>query len=206
MLAANIRTKVRNFCGRSKIKRNVSAGINNIYFNGTCAFKFGEKAYIDNKGSLSLGSNSISFKERPVWLRIDNNGKLVVNGDASIFYDGDIVIFSNGLFEIGSSFINSDCKIRCHKHIKIGDDCAISHDFTVMDSDAHEINGEVKTAEVIIEDHVWIGTRVTILPGVHVRTGAIIAAGAVVTKDVLPHTIVAGCPARVVKEGVTWKE
>ncbi|HDK42384.1 MAG TPA: hypothetical protein ENG87_03320 [Candidatus Pacearchaeota archaeon] len=52
---------------------------------------------------------------------------------------------------------------------------------------------------VVIEDNVWIGYRVIILPGVHVRRNAIIGAGAVVTKDVPPYAIVGGVPAKVLK-------
>ena len=51
---------------------------------------------------------------------------------------------------------------------------------------------------VYIGDDVWIGDRVMILPGVHVGNGSIIAAGAVVTKDVPDHTVVGGVPAKVI--------
>ena len=52
---------------------------------------------------------------------------------------------------------------------------------------------------VRIRDKVWIGANVTILPGVSIGEGAIIAAGAVVTKDVEPRTVVGGIPARILK-------
>lgn len=52
---------------------------------------------------------------------------------------------------------------------------------------------------VIIEDNVWIGERVCILSGVHIGTGAIIAANAVVTKDVPAYSVVGGVPARIIK-------
>jgi maltose O-acetyltransferase len=53
--------------------------------------------------------------------------------------------------------------------------------------------------KVIIEDDVWIGIRVIVLPGVKIGKGSIVGAGAVVTKDVPPWTIVGGVPAKVIK-------
>ena len=65
----------------------------------------------------------------------------------------------------------------------------------------HDLNDDYHKAiwgNVIIEDYVWIASRVTILPNVHIGKGAVIAAGAVVTKDVPPMAIVVGVPARII--------
>ena len=59
-------------------------------------------------------------------------------------------------------------------------------------------NESICRGSIIIDDDVWIGYRSTILSGVHVSKGAVIAAGAVVTHDVPPYAIVAGVPARVI--------
>ena len=59
--------------------------------------------------------------------------------------------------------------------------------------------GSTEKQKVIIEDDVWIGARVIILKGVHIKKGAIIGAGSVVTKDVLEYEIVAGNPAKLIK-------
>jgi acetyltransferase-like isoleucine patch superfamily enzyme len=53
---------------------------------------------------------------------------------------------------------------------------------------------------VVIEDDVWIGAKASILPGVRIGRGAIVGTGAVVNKDVPPFTVVAGVPAKIVKE------
>jgi putative colanic acid biosynthesis acetyltransferase WcaF len=53
---------------------------------------------------------------------------------------------------------------------------------------------------VVIEDYAYIGTRVTILPGVRIGSGAVVASGAVVTRDVPPYMLVGGVPARVIRE------
>lgn len=55
---------------------------------------------------------------------------------------------------------------------------------------------------VVVEDDVWIGARVILMPGVTVGKGAIIAAGAVVTRDVPSHVVVGGIPARVIKQRI----
>ena len=53
---------------------------------------------------------------------------------------------------------------------------------------------------VIIEDNIWIGEKASIMPGVHVGKGSIIAANAVVTHDVPPYCIVGGVPAKIIKQ------
>ncbi len=57
----------------------------------------------------------------------------------------------------------------------------------------------ISKGDIIVDDDVWIGQRATILSGVHIGQGAVIAAGAVVTKDVPPYAIVGGVPAKVIK-------
>lgn len=56
-----------------------------------------------------------------------------------------------------------------------------------------------KTARTYIGNDVWIGSRAIILQGVHIETGAVVGAGAVVTKDVPPYAVVAGCPAKIIR-------
>ena len=75
---------------------------------------------------------------------------------------------------------------------------ALNHDFA--DSEKRIDEQGVSTTPVVIEDDVWIGANAVVLPGVRVGTHSVIAAGAVVTKDVPPHSIVAGVPAKVIKK------
>lgn len=166
---------------------------------------FSSMSKVNLLGNLVLNSNRMGKNGRSSILRMDENSTLDCNG-FSFMYGADIILFKGAHLELGKgSFINSDCKIRCHKEITIGEGCAISHDFTVMDSDAHELNGSRNTNPVHIGDHVWIGTRVTILNGVTVGDGAVIAAGALVTKDVPAGSLVGGVPAKVIRDKVEWK-
>lgn len=181
---------------------------------GTGGLNIGSMDYLKIKptarlklsGGLTLSANRFGKNGRTSILRMDENSELIVNGSFNFMYGADIILFENAKMQLGAgSFINSDCKIRCHKLIEIGEGCSISHDFTVMDSNAHYLNEDRGTAPVKIGNNVWIGTRVTILSGVTVGDGAVIAAGAVVSKDVPAGSLVGGVPARVIKESVTWR-
>ena len=75
---------------------------------------------------------------------------------------------------------------------------ALNHNFS--DSEKRIDEQGVSTTSVVIEDDVWIGANAVVLPGVRIGNHSVIAAGAVVTKDVPPHSIVAGVPAKVIKK------
>jgi acetyltransferase-like isoleucine patch superfamily enzyme len=99
-------------------------------------------------------------------------------------------------------FINSGCKFQDQGGITIGDDVLIGHNVviaTLNHSFDPEHRGDLKPRPVRIGNKVWIGANATILPGVTIGDGAIIAAGAVVTKDVAPRNVVGGVPAKVIE-------
>ena len=75
---------------------------------------------------------------------------------------------------------------------------ALNHNFANSEKKIDEQG--VNTTPVTIEDDVWVGANAVLLPGVRIGTHSVIAAGAVVTKDVPPHSIVAGIPAKVIKK------
>ncbi|MCX6793674.1 MAG: acyltransferase [Candidatus Gottesmanbacteria bacterium] len=81
--------------------------------------------------------------------------------------------------------------------LKIGNNVSIAGEVRIytMEHDIDSPDFSEIGAPVVIDDYVVVGTRVTILPGVHVGRGAVVASGAVVTKDVDPYTVVGGVPA-----------
>ena len=84
--------------------------------------------------------------------------------------------------------------------IKIGNSVDIAQEVNIwtLQHDYNSSTYDPVGASVEIDDYVWIASRVTILPGVHIGRGAVVASCAVVTKDVDPMSIVAGVPARVI--------
>jgi acetyltransferase-like isoleucine patch superfamily enzyme len=100
-------------------------------------------------------------------------------------------------------FINSGCHFQDQGGIVIGDGCLIGHN-VVLATINHALkpseNRKNQYAPIKIGKHVWIGSNATILAGVTIGDWSVVAAGAVVTKDVPPMTVVGGVPAKVIKE------
>lgn len=157
------------------------------------------------------------FKETDINAKL---GRIVIGSKCCI----------RGILEIqrkgGEIYISDRCyigeytRIWAAQSITIGNDVLIAHNVNIFDNDTHPIdfmerrvdaeniifNGKrenfstLKSAPVVIGDDAWIGCNSIILKGVSIGKGAIVAAGSVVTKDVEPFTLVAGNPAKVVKQ------
>ena len=99
-------------------------------------------------------------------------------------------------------FINACCHFQDHGGVILGDGCQIGHN-VVFATLNHELLPERRNvthpAPIVLGKKVWVGSNATILQGVTIGDNAVIAAGAVVTKDVPANTIVGGVPARVIK-------
>lgn len=122
----------------------------------------------------------------------------------------NVYLFELKNLSIGDNVsIHPMCYIDATGGISIGNDVSIAHGVTIM-STTHLYNDvlipikDQKTASYFtkIDNNVWVGAKATILAGVNVATGSIIAANAVVTKDVFKNNVVGGIPARKIKERI----
>lgn len=127
-----------------------------------------------------------------------------------------ISVGNKSILEIGpSSYIGHDSQINCRAGVKIGRGCLFGQQVMMMDYDGHPVFHADKPlleetyggdrAPITIGDNVWIGARSLILKGVSIGDGAIIGAGSIVASDVPANCMVAGNPAKVIREGVSWK-
>lgn len=178
LLNARVRKKL-NKAGKLQISEQSIINIRNIHFSGSFEIVIGEGSMIE--GNL--------FIER----------------------DNAEIIIGNRVFVGSSSLISAE-------KITIGDDVLISWGCTIIDHNSHStsptkrkddvsswIKGEkdwknVTVKPVYIKNKAWIGFNSIILKGITIGEGAIVGAGSVVTKDVPPYTIVAGNPAKIIRE------
>lgn len=174
------------------------------------------KGTIELTDKLLLNTNTAMGNRsgRSTILRVDQGGRLVVNGRFKVYYGGDIVVFSGGELTLRGGFMNSNATIRCRDSVSIGKGVAISHGTLIQDYDGHELSFRSETCEmepqpvsrpILIDKDVLIFANATILKGVHIGEGAVVAAGSVVTKDVPAHSLVAGVPAKVIRTYVEWR-
>lgn len=147
------------------------------------------------------------------YLRIDSDGQLIFRGKALISTGCIIRIFRGGSVEIGDGlYFNAKCSVDCKKKIIIGDDVLCGWNVDIRDGDGHDIyeidtNKVInKDDDVIIGNHVWLASHVTILKNTHIADDCIIGMNSTVTKSITEsNCIVVGAPARIVRKNVNWR-
>lgn len=175
-------------------------------------FTLKQGSRLNIKGKLII--HKVSQKSKgDSFIELQNNAKMNIDGLVQLFPSTSIVVDQNATLTIGdNTYLGDRAIIICRNEISIGKNCAISWDVQIADSDQHEIyledkliNPDTPANKITIGDGVWIGSKCIILKGVTIGEGAIVGAGSVVTKNVPAGAIVAGIPASVKKQNVTWK-
>ena len=157
-----------------------------------------------------IGQNGQVGIDRAV-VQLGSKSELNIDGDVAIGPGVHLLIGPNAKLTIGDfSRVTANSRILVKKEIRIGSHTQISWDVQIMDTDFHHIydsdgNTKVNTKPVTIGNNVWVGSRVTIMKGVTIGDNAVIAAGSVVTRDVPRLALVAGNPARVIRQNIKWK-
>jgi len=145
-----------------------------------------------------------SFHLRHAWYRrvlgISLGRGAVVHLGCYVWFYGPGQLRRDGLVIGAHTRINRDCCLDARGSLRIGENVSISPEVTILTA-YHPIDDpefRVATRPIEIDDYAFVGTRATILAGVRIGRGAVVGAGAVVTRDVPPLAVVAGVPARQV--------
>lgn len=140
-------------------------------------------------------------------VQVESGGRLEVEGAFRIHTGLSVVVDEGATLRLGQGGMNDHVRIECFQSITIGHNVLIGPRVWIRDSDSHQVDGKAEdthTAPIVIEDNCWIGLGVTILKGVRIGAGSIVAAGSVVVRSVPPGSLVAGVPATVRRSGVSW--
>lgn len=193
----------------NSFKKPIS-GNNNLIQNRGVFFKV-KFDIIGNNNTIKIGKKTKLY-----------NTTIFIRGDNHILIIDEDCIIKGGSFWFEDSF----CKIHIGKEttiesadfavtenkstILIGADCMFSDEIVLRTGDSHAIIDQSKNIkinnaqDIIIGNHVWIGSRSTILKGVVIGDNTVIGTGSIVTKSVLCNTVSVGIPARMIKSNVGW--
>ena len=173
--------------------------------------RFGKNTYVsplarlEHPGKVRLGDHVV----------LERRARLVANGpqaeihvgDATTVYPYALLKCQGGQIRIGRfCAVHDYAVVYGYGGVTIGDDVHIAahtvivasdHDYALLGTD--RFSREMSGKGVHIEDSVWIGVNAVILDGVRIGTGSVVGAGAVVSRDIPPHSLALGVPAAVVK-------
>ena len=187
-----------------------------IYTMPSAVFDIHPSAKIEIKAPFLFGNNPVKGMKMPTCLRMEANTKLEIHngpltrygtGPYNLRYGAYIEIVNGGKLTIGQGACNVGLTIMCAKEVTIGNGVRIGRNVSIRDwNGSHVIINEHyrNHAPVHIGDRVWLCTGCTIMPGVTIGEGAVVAANSTVTKDVPPYSLVGGSPAKVLKEKIEW--
>ena len=169
--------------------------------------QFNNKSKMILSAKLKTGIKQVRKSKLETRILLERNSEMIVDGDFSIYAGGYIRLVPDSRLILHGGFINENVQITVGDTIEIGKNATIGRDVVIRSYDGHTIKeeGYQVSAPIKIGNHVWIGQGATILKGVTIGNNSIIAAGAIVTKDIPANCIAAGVPARVIKEDVNWE-
>ena len=165
-------------------------------------------------GMIRIGFGDVGIFDR-IFSRtiIQLDGKIIFYGDASIGHGSKVSVGENGVLEIGKNFtITAETSIICHKKIKFGNNVLISWENLFMDTDFHKIKNKEKNSiinepeEISIGDNVWFGCKNTILKGSQIKNNCVIGSNSLINKKFnKDNLLIAGNPAKILKENIVWE-
>ena len=173
---------------------------------------------IQFRGSSNCGSGFRATERANIFAHRADRSAITFGDHACI--DGTVEVYDRGSLVVGAHFFLGRSRIYCAHKMTIGDYVLISDNVSIMDSDLHPIRASKRrtvadqwargtfpdvydataSAPVRIGSDVWIGFGASVLKGVTIGQGAIVGAGSLVTSDVRPWSVVAGSPAREIRE------
>ena len=181
------RTYLRELHGKVELPENVQTAMIKI--------GFGDVGHYDRKRSRSIWqvSGTVSF-----------------GGKASIGHGSKLSV--RGKLQLGAGFnMTTESTIVCAKEIRFGDDCLLSWDILVMDTDEHPLydmeNQHINPDKpIFVGDHVWIGCKCVLLKGAEVPSNTVLAAGTLLkTTFAGEHQVIGGNPPSILKRDVRWE-
>jgi acetyltransferase-like isoleucine patch superfamily enzyme len=205
-----LRTIAKNILQLQDRIRKPISGKNNVVINNGVLFKVRYDVVGDNN-LIEIGRNSV-LSNMTIFIRGNNH---ILRIAENCLYKGGSVWFedNNCQVVIGQNTTIESAHLAVtepNSKIVIGEDCLFSGEIVLRTGDSHSIiDNETKkrinlAQNIEVSNHVWIGSRSTILKGVNIGHNSIIGTNSIVTRNIPSHSVAVGNPARVIKNNIDW--
>lgn len=183
-----------------RVRYDTKLGIldkNCIVINGEC-----------RRNMILLGYRGGQFVSRNHSYISISGGKMIFNGTCCLG-EGFGIAVEGGELSFGNHFYaNRNLLIECQKKISLGDHVLTGWNVSVRDTDGHSVMEKPFVKEIIVRNHVWITSDVTILKGSKISEGSVIACNSTVCGLQMQkeNCLAGGTPAEIIRENITWTE
>ena len=161
-------------------------------------------------GMIKIGYGDVGVIDNHERASFSNEGRIVFYGKTNL--GGGTRIDNHGTLVFGKNFVaTAKIQITCYKRIVFGESVLVSWDTAFMDTDTHKIfdincDHINQDKEISIGNNVWIGTRCLVLKGTIIPDGCIVGANSLVAKKYTNiNSVIAGQPAKEIKQNISWK-
>ncbi len=160
-------------------------------------------------GVLSIGTTYRGFWGQKKTTLVMNFGDLIVEGHVGIGLGSRLEIGKDAYCRLTDCSINAESDFIVKHGLEIGAGSTISWGCQFLDENFHQVEydgWQEKSPEIVIGQHVWIGSQVKVLRGVEISDGSMVAANSVVTRSFRePNVLIGGHPAKVIKTNIRWR-
>lgn len=166
----------------------------------------GKGARIIINDNLFLNTPKHKYSNEQCYVQVLKDGLLEVNGTCKMAANNTIEVNHGAVLKLGKTDSNYGTTIICGNRIEIGNDVGFGRNVMIYDNNFHStgLNKNVKLKPLIIEDHVWLCTGVTIVKGLRIERGAVCSINSTITRNVKSKNMVAGNPAKVMMTNIEW--
>lgn len=213
ILRHSLRRLARWALGETDGVRRMIRGTDNLFEAREATLVNVELDIVGNDNHIVLGQGGVFHNVR---FRLRGDGHRIEFGPGCRITRGALIWFEDDhcTLQVGQGTTMVEVHIAVTEpgsKISIGEDCMFANDIDIRSGDSHSIVDAVSgerlnfAEDVIIGRHVWIAPHVVVLKGVQIGDHSVVATGSIVTKSCPPSSLVAGNPARVVRQGISWK-
>lgn len=158
-------------------------------------------------GELKIGIRAPGFQFANDRTLLRVHGKLIVAGSVSIGRGSRVEIGEEAVCQLTDCNLNGALDVIIRHGLTVGAGSTISWGCQILDDDWHTLDypgRRARAPHIVIGEHVWIGSRALIHKGTQIGAGSVVAAGAVVSGVFPERVLIAGNPARILRENVSW--